>query len=61
MLLRRMKLRADFSLCHFGSFTEVSQSAADLHGQCLVKNKDIRKFLDGIYCSGKSTVVQDEA
>lgn len=25
----------------------VSQSAASIHGSCLVKNKDIRKFLDG--------------
>ena len=27
----------------------VSQSAASIHGACLVKNKDIRKFLDGVY------------
>ena len=27
----------------------VSQSAASIHGACLVRNKDIRKFLDGIY------------
>lgn len=26
----------------------VSQSAADIHGQTLVRNKDIRKFLDGV-------------
>ncbi|PWN50001.1 putative RPL9A-ribosomal protein L9.e [Violaceomyces palustris] len=38
----------------------VSQSAALLHGQCLVKNKDIRKFLDGIYCTGKEFEVKDE-
>lgn len=25
--------------------------AADIHQSCLVKNKDIRKFLDGIYVS----------
>lgn len=25
----------------------VSQSAASVHGACLVRNKDIRKFLDG--------------
>merc|ERR1711998_707545 len=29
----------------------VSQSAADIQQKCLVKNKDIRKFLDGIYVS----------
>ncbi|GAA5835823.1 hypothetical protein JCM5353_003361 [Sporobolomyces roseus] len=37
----------------------VSQSAADIHGQTLVRNKDIRKFLDGIYVSEKTTVVQE--
>merc|ERR1711879_1015612 len=31
----------------------VSQSAASIHGQTLVRNKDIRKFLDGIYVSEK--------
>jgi len=31
----------------------VSQSAANIHQACLVKNKDIRKFLDGIYVSEK--------
>merc|ERR1712100_232902 len=29
----------------------VSQSAADIQQKCLVKRKDIRKFLDGIYVS----------
>ncbi|KAF8195776.1 ribosomal protein L6, alpha-beta domain-containing protein [Mycena galopus ATCC 62051] len=38
----------------------VSQSAASIQGACLVRNKDIRKFLDGIYVSGKGTIVQDE-
>lgn len=38
----------------------VSQSAASIHGSCLVKNKDIRKFLDGVYVSEKTTVVQPE-
>ncbi|SCZ87374.1 BZ3500_MvSof-1268-A1-R1_Chr2-2g04840 [Microbotryum saponariae] len=39
---------------------KVSQSAAAIHGSCLVKNKDIRKFLDGIYVSEKTSVVQPE-
>jgi len=38
----------------------VSQSAASIHGSCLVRNKDIRKFLDGIYVSAKGTIVTDE-
>jgi len=34
----------------------VSISAASIHRACLVKKKDIRKFLDGIYVSRKSTI-----
>lgn len=36
----------------------VSQSAASIQGICKVRNKDIRKFLDGIYVSEKGTIVQ---
>ena len=39
----------------------VSRSAALCSQACLVKNKDIRKFLDGCYVSGKETIVQDAA
>ena len=35
----------------------VSRSAALCSQACLVKNKDIRKFLDGCYVCGKETVV----
>lgn len=38
----------------------VSRSSALIHQICLVRNKDIRKFLDGIYLSGKGTVVKAE-
>ncbi|GFY48305.1 60S ribosomal protein L9 [Trichonephila inaurata madagascariensis] len=34
----------------------VSRSAALIHQSTLVKNKDIRKFLDGIYVSEKTTI-----
>lgn len=34
----------------------VSQSAASIHQSTLVKNKDIRKFLDGIYVSEKGMI-----
>jgi len=37
----------------------VSQSAASIQGICKVRNKDIRKFLDGIYVSEKGTIVQE--
>ena len=34
----------------------VSQSAAQIQQCVLVKNKDIRKFLDGIYVSDKESI-----
>lgn len=37
----------------------VSRSAALIHQSTLVKKKDIRKFLDGIYVSEKGTVVKE--
>ncbi|CAK8686589.1 large ribosomal subunit protein uL6-like [Clavelina lepadiformis] len=37
----------------------VSLSAALIQQSTTVKNKDIRKFLDGIYVSQKTTIVQD--
>ena len=33
-----------------------SRTAALIHQVCLVKNKDIRKFLDGIYVSEKGAI-----
>jgi len=33
-----------------------SRSAALIHQSCLVKNKDIRKFLDGIYVSSHGVI-----
>ncbi|KAJ1674477.1 60S ribosomal protein L9B [Spiromyces aspiralis] len=38
----------------------VSQSAASIQQSTLVRNKDIRKFLDGIYVSAKGNIVKDE-
>merc|ERR1711990_1013505 len=38
----------------------VSRSAALISQACLVKNKDIRKFLDGIYVSEKSTITDEK-
>jgi large subunit ribosomal protein L9e len=35
---------------------DVSQTAASIHQSCMVKVKDIRKFLDGIYVSEKGSV-----
>ncbi|XP_017773752.1 PREDICTED: 60S ribosomal protein L9 [Nicrophorus vespilloides] len=42
------------------SLEDVSKSAALIQQSTAVKNKDIRKFLDGLYVSEKTTVVQDE-
>merc|ERR1712150_294219 len=39
----------------------VSQSVALIQQSTSVKNKDIRKFLDGMYISGKGFIVEDEA
>lgn len=38
----------------------VSRSAALIHQVCLVKHKDIRKFLDGIYLSKRGLATVDE-
>ncbi|KAI6223117.1 60S ribosomal protein L9 [Aphelenchoides fujianensis] len=37
----------------------VSQAAASIQQSTAVKNKDIRKFLDGVYVSEKTTVADD--
>ncbi|KFH41175.1 60S ribosomal protein L9-B-like protein [Hapsidospora chrysogenum ATCC 11550] len=41
------------------SVEHVSQSAADIQQACKVRNKDIRKFLDGMYVSEKGNVVEE--
>ncbi|KAJ0968557.1 hypothetical protein J5N97_025474 [Dioscorea zingiberensis] len=38
----------------------VSRSAAPINQKCHVKNKDIRKFLDGIYVSEKGTMAEEQ-
>ncbi|QCD93874.1 60S ribosomal protein L9-like [Vigna unguiculata] len=38
----------------------VSRSCALINQKCHVKNKDIRKFLDGIYVSEKGTILVEE-
>lgn len=41
------------------SLENVSQSAADIQQICKVRNKDIRKFLDGLYVSEKGHIVEE--
>ena len=50
-----------YSIFFTGNSVEaVSQSAALIQQSTTVKNKDIRKFLDGVYVSEKGNVVADE-
>jgi len=41
------------------SLENVSQSAADIQQACKVRNKDIRKFLDGIYVSERGNIQEE--
>ncbi|ODV85773.1 hypothetical protein CANARDRAFT_197990 [[Candida] arabinofermentans NRRL YB-2248] len=41
------------------SLENVSQTCADIQQICRVRNKDIRKFLDGIYVSQKGHIVEE--
>jgi large subunit ribosomal protein L9e len=38
----------------------VSRSSAQIHQSCLVRKKDIRKFLDGVYVNGKGHIYNPE-
>jgi large subunit ribosomal protein L9e len=40
------------------SLEDVSQSAADIQQICKVRNKDIRKFLDGLYVSERGNLTE---
>ncbi|KAK2805981.1 hypothetical protein FQN50_005996 [Emmonsiellopsis sp. PD_5] len=42
------------------SLEGVSQSAADIQQICRVRNKDIRKFLDGLYVSERGNIIEAE-
>lgn len=41
------------------SLENVSQSAADIQQACRVRNKDIRKFLDGLYVSDRGNIIEE--
>ncbi|KAK0071293.1 hypothetical protein PV325_013161, partial [Microctonus aethiopoides] len=69
--IRRVKMAPGVTVCNSlkqkdelilegNSLEDVSRSAALIQQSTSVKNKDIRKFLDGLYVSEKTTVVQDD-
>ncbi|KAF9247314.1 ribosomal protein L6 [Melanogaster broomeanus] len=53
------KAQKDELILEGNDIENVSQSAASIQGSCRVRNKDIRKFLDGIYVSERTTVVKE--
>jgi len=53
------KAQKDELILTGNSLENVSQSAADIQQICRVRNKDIRKFLDGLYVSEKGNVVEE--
>merc|ERR1712060_749527 len=54
------KAQKDELILTGNSIDAVSQSAALIQQSTTVKNKDIRKFLDGLYVSEKTTVVTED-
>ncbi|KEZ43159.1 hypothetical protein SAPIO_CDS5056 [Scedosporium apiospermum] len=53
------KAQKDELILSGNSLEDVSQSAADIQQSCKVRNKDIRKFLDGVYVSEKGNIVTE--
>ncbi|KAK7753699.1 60S ribosomal protein L9B [Diatrype stigma] len=53
------KAQKDELILQGNSLEHVSQSAADIQQICKVRNKDIRKFLDGMYVSEKGNVADE--
>lgn len=56
----RSDAQKDELLFQGNDIDEVGKSCALVNMACLVKHKDIRKFLDGIYISARGNLVQAE-
>ncbi|CCA70484.1 probable RPL9A-ribosomal protein L9.e [Serendipita indica DSM 11827] len=59
VIISESKNQKDELIIEGNDISNVSQSAASIHGACPVRNKDIRKFLDGIYVSERGTIVTE--
>lgn len=53
------KAQKDELILEGNSVENVSQTAADIQQICKARNKDIRKFLDGIYVSERGVIEED--
>jgi large subunit ribosomal protein L9e len=56
VICKKNDIVKDEILIYGNDLSLVSLSAAQIQRSCLVKNKDIRKFLDGIYVSVKENI-----
>ncbi|KAF5344130.1 hypothetical protein D9758_008860 [Tetrapyrgos nigripes] len=60
VIISESKAQKDELILEGNDIDNVSQSAASIQGSCRVRNKDIRKFLDGIYVSDRGTIGDDD-